>query len=67
MSQVTRRKEIDRRRARRNKIRKLRHRLTRAKNQSEIQIILTKIRKVSPFYPTHQLMEANRTGQSKAA
>ena len=67
MSQVTRRKEIDRRRARRNKIRKLRQRIARAKNQSEVQLLLAKIRKVSPFYPTHQLSEGNRTAHSKAA
>lgn len=67
MSKVVRRYEINRRRARRNKIRKLRMQLSRAKNQSDIQRILTKIRKISPFYPTQQLMEGAARKMAKAA
>jgi hypothetical protein len=55
MSRVTRRSEIDRRRARRNKIRKLRARMARAKNSSEVQTLLARLKKAAPAYPHQQL------------
>lgn len=66
MGQVTRKHEIRKRRARRNKIRKLRARLARAKNQTEIQNILNKIRKVHLFYPINQLTEGRPSDKRTA-
>jgi hypothetical protein len=66
MSQVVRRKEIARRRARRNKIKKLRMRIKRAKNNSEVQHLIGKIKKVSPFYPVQQLTEGGGSHKKAA-
>lgn len=57
MGAVTRVKEIGRRRTRRNKIRKLRARMARAKTSTERQALVAKLMKVSIFYPIQQLNE----------
>lgn len=66
MSKVVRRYEINKRRARRNKIRKIRQRIARAKGPAEVQHLMAKLKKISPFYPVHQLTEA-KAAPRKAA
>jgi hypothetical protein len=61
MAHVERKCELRRRRARRAKIRKLRAKLEKAKNQAEVEQILAKIKKISPFW---SLAEVN--AQKKA-
>ena len=49
MGRVERDREIARRRARRAKLRKLRTRFAAAKDQGERELILAKVRRISPF------------------
>lgn len=50
MSYVERKSELKRRRTRRAKIKKLRARMARAKNPTEADALLQKIKKISPFW-----------------
>lgn len=59
MAHVERKSELRRRRARRAKIRKLREKLAQAKNQTEMEQILAKIKKISPFWSLQQV-QANQ-------
>lgn len=60
MSHIERKSELKRRRHRREKVRKLRTKLSHAKNPTEAQAILGKIRALSPFWqvPGHQPVPA---------
>lgn len=51
MGRFTRRQDIDRRRRRQSKIKKLKAKLVKAKSTSETQALVTKIQLVSPNYP----------------
>lgn len=50
MSHIERKSELKRKRTRREKIRKLRAKIARAKNQHEADLIILKIKKISPFW-----------------
>ncbi len=50
MGRFTRRPEIARKRRRYAKIKKLKARIAKAKDAKEIQLHLTKIHKINPFY-----------------
>lgn len=50
MAHVERKSELKRRRHRRQKLRKLRAKLSRAKNPSEAAAIQQKIKKISPLW-----------------
>lgn len=50
MSHVERKTELKRKRTRRAKIRKLRGRMARAKNPTEAENFVQKIKKISPFW-----------------
>jgi hypothetical protein len=50
MSHIERKSELRRRRHRRAKIKKLRARLEKTKNPSEVQSVLTRIKKLNPFW-----------------
>jgi hypothetical protein len=50
MSHIERKSELKRRRHRRAKVRKLRAKLSQAKNPTESQAILGKIKVISPFW-----------------
>ena len=50
MSRVIRRSEIRRRRARKAKIKRLKAKIKKA-GPEQIQLIVEKLRRVSPFYP----------------
>jgi hypothetical protein len=50
MSHIERKSELKRRQHRRAKIRKLREKLAKARNPHEQQLIVAKIRKISPFW-----------------
>ena len=50
MSHIERKSELKRRRHRREKIRKLRAKLSHAKNPTEANAIVTKIKAISPFW-----------------
>ena len=50
MGAFTRRQEIDRRRRRRNKIKKLKAKITKGAGGQEIAKIIEKIKKISPHY-----------------
>jgi hypothetical protein len=60
MSHIERKSELKRRRHRREKVKKLRAKLSHAKNPTEAQAILGKIRTISPFWqvPAHQQVPA---------
>lgn len=51
MGAVTRRAEIDKRRRRKAKLKRLRERIAKAKDGREVQKIVEKILRVHPFYP----------------
>jgi hypothetical protein len=51
MSRIVRKHEIQKRRRRKKKLKKLKTKLAKAKGQDELQRLVEKIRKVSPFYP----------------
>lgn len=50
MSHIERKTELKRKRTRREKVRKLRAKIARAKNQHEADLIVAKIKKLSPFW-----------------
>ena len=50
MSHIERKSELRRRRTRRAKLRKLRDKLAKAKTSQEAEAILSKIRRISPFW-----------------
>jgi hypothetical protein len=50
MSHVERKTELKRRRKRHDKLRKLKAKLAKAKNPHETQVIMQKIKVVSPFW-----------------
>jgi uncharacterized protein DUF6800 len=56
MSHIERKTELKRRRHRRAKIKKLRAKLAKAKNPHEAQLVVQRIKKISPFW--HQPGEA---------
>jgi hypothetical protein len=60
MSHIERKSELNRRRQRREKVRKLRVKLSHAKNPTEAQAILNKIKVISPLWqvPAHQQVPA---------
>ena len=51
MGRVTRRQDIDRKRTRRAKLKRLREKIAKAKDGVQIQKLVEKIYRVSPFYP----------------
>lgn len=50
MGRFTKREKIDRHRRRKAKIRKLKARIAKAKDNKQIQVYLAKIHKINPFY-----------------
>jgi hypothetical protein len=60
MSHIERKTELKRRRHRRAKVRKLRERLAKAKTPQEIQAILQRIHKISPFWKPVEAAPAKR-------
>lgn len=54
MSAVTRKYEIAKRRRRRNKIRKLRLKIAKAKDGAVVQKLVAKILRIHPHYPIQQ-------------
>ena len=50
MSHVERKSELKRKRTRRAKIRKLRARMARVKSGGEVEALVQKIQKISPFW-----------------
>jgi hypothetical protein len=60
MSHIERKSELKRRRTRREKVRKLRAKMARAKNQHEIELIVAKIKKISPFWTPMQKSKAEK-------
>ncbi|MBI4403707.1 MAG: hypothetical protein HY537_06085 [Deltaproteobacteria bacterium] len=57
MAPLQRMNELRRRRKRRAKLLKLRARLAKAKNQDEIQKLIQKLKRVSPFYPVQRIAQ----------
>lgn len=55
MGRITRRPEIQRRRRRRAKIQKLKAKLKKASTSHQVQVLIEKIRVVSPSYPVHEI------------
>ena len=50
MSYVERKSELKRRRSRQAKMRKLKTKLAKAKSAGETQLVLSRIKKISPFW-----------------
>ncbi len=63
MAHVERKSELRRRRTRRAKIRKLRERLAKAKNQAEADQIIAKIKRISPFWSPPQQVPPQSQGK----
>lgn len=55
MGRVVRKYEIQRRRRRRNKIKKIRTKLAREKNTGIIEKLISKLRRIHPFYPMQNI------------
>jgi hypothetical protein len=60
MSHIERKSELRRRRTRRDKIRKLRAKIARAKNQHEADLIVQRIKKISPFWTPPPKVKAEK-------
>jgi hypothetical protein len=60
MAYIERKNELKRRRKRRNKIKKLRAKMARAKHGAEIQSLVQKIKKISPLYPPDVLQQGTK-------
>lgn len=54
MSAVTRKYEINKRRRRRNKIKKIRAQIAKAKDGQVVQKLVAKILRIHPHYPIQQ-------------
>jgi len=67
MSHVERKSELKRRQHRRAKVRKLRAKMAKAKNPHEQQLIVAKIKKISPFWHSPGEVPAAKPAPSKPA
>ncbi|MCS6978218.1 MAG: hypothetical protein NZM31_14590 [Gemmatales bacterium] len=63
MAHVERKSELRRRRTRRAKIRKLRAKLAQAKNPTEAEQIIAKIKRISPFWSPPEQSQSKPTAK----